>query len=525
MSEEASHRAAAVATLHVFSGVHLGARIELTPGSWLLGSDDACDLILNGLSPRHAELRVSMDETGNAAVTVLPKEGRVIVAGVEVSEEGPLEAGAPWYLGETCFAWNLPGVAQEYLIPQRVDIDGRSAKIGTETSAEAVNAEADSVAPTVDTDAGSGQIPVEEGAGTLANSPLSVDDNQEATSAGFQPVRMDGSLRPRTPLLQRLRHPGLLLFLAILLCALSVVFSTGPRRSEYPTLVNNILAREHLTGFAVTPRWPGVEVRGAVASAADLERLQKAVQEVSFPVYLEVAVDDDMVRAVQNALGVRGFFPAVHMERSAAEPHLMVAVFMRDALVEADAFVALEKDVPSPPVKERRVVHEKEAAPFVLAALQNVGFSDIQPVYLPGRISLTGNVSPDRQPTLERLKSGLSAHFGVPLFGEGVLDDNAQPVLTHSHGATLTLPGQPRAGKDKQESSEVPRDEGDALGGLSLTGVYAAPLDFISTEDGKCLFPGAVLPNGNVLENITTSTLTLRRGDRVFTYSLRGKHE
>ena len=44
-------------------------------------------------------------------------------------------------------------------------------------------------------------------------------------------------------------------------------------------------------------------------------------------------------------------------------------------------------------------------------------------------------------------------------------------------------------------------------------------------DGGSRLFPGAVLPNGNVLESITTTQLRLRRGDKVFTYSLRGNHE
>ncbi|MBO4300570.1 MAG: hypothetical protein J5861_03105, partial [Desulfovibrio sp.] len=62
MSDGVPELACAIATLHVLSGVHLGARIELAAGTWLLGSDDECDFILNGLVPRHATLCVSTDE-------------------------------------------------------------------------------------------------------------------------------------------------------------------------------------------------------------------------------------------------------------------------------------------------------------------------------------------------------------------------------------------------------------------------------------------------------------------------------
>lgn len=514
---EAAPSTAAVATLHVFSGVHLGARIALTEGTWLLGSDDECDLILNGLAPHHAELQISTGDDGAVSVTAVPREGPLAVDGAKAEGETPLACGAAWYLGETCFAWNLPGAAQEDIVPSVFS----AANV---VAAAAETASADAAAP-VDAAGNDGESADAEGATGAADRPeretLTLDGNLPAESDGFQPVRMDGSLRPpRVPWQQRLRRPLSLLLVAVLLCALSFAFSSGPGRSEYPAIVSGILQKAGLAGLAVSPRWPGVEVRGAVATPADLERLQQAVQNVSFPVYMEVAVDDDMLRAVRNAMGVRGFFPAVRMERGGEEPYLLVAAFMRDALVEADAFAQLEKDVPSPPAKRRRVVHEKDAAPHVLAALQNAGFGDIQPVYLPGRISLTGNLYPEREPALARLKAGLSARFGVPLFGEGVVEENMRQ-RDAGHGTALT----PAAHTAPAQQREAAQQEENPLGDLNLTGVFIAPLTFVATADGRRMFPGAVLPNGNVLETITATELTLRRGDRVFIYRLRGNHE
>lgn len=515
MSNAAPERTAAVVALHVLSGVHVGARIELAGGTWLLGSDDECDFILNGLAPRHATLNVSTDEVGTASVTVTPRDGRVVAGGAAADGETPLEAGAAWYLGETCFAWNLPGVVQETVIPQSAApiVNGAAMDSADAGEPDAAGEGASGAAEQLETGGAEPEAPERE--------PLSMDANLPAESPGFQPLRIDDAMRtPSVPWRQRLRRPVPLLLLAVLLCALSFTFSTGPSRSEYPEIVSGILKKTGLTGLAVTPRWPGVEVRGAVAAASDLERLKQAVEEVSFPVYLEVAVDDDLLRAVRNALGVRGFSPAVRMERGAGEPQLLVAAYMRDALVEADAFARLEKDVPPPPVKRRRVLHEKDVAPLVLTTLQNAGFGDIQPVFLPGRVSLTGNLSPDRGPVLERLKTGLSAHFGVPLFGEDIVDGSAH-LFANERGAGLTLPGRNPQAKQNEEDHQ----DKDPLGGLKLTGVFAAPLDFVTTEDGRRLFPGAVLPNGNVLESITTTELTLRRGDKIFTYSLRGNHE
>lgn len=44
----------------IYSGVHSGAQIELTPGTWVIGRDDSCDIILTdaSIAARHAALIV-----------------------------------------------------------------------------------------------------------------------------------------------------------------------------------------------------------------------------------------------------------------------------------------------------------------------------------------------------------------------------------------------------------------------------------------------------------------------------------
>ena len=43
------------AALRILSGVHLGAEIVLEEGTWAVGRDDSCDIILSdaALAPRH----------------------------------------------------------------------------------------------------------------------------------------------------------------------------------------------------------------------------------------------------------------------------------------------------------------------------------------------------------------------------------------------------------------------------------------------------------------------------------------
>ncbi|MBQ9405887.1 MAG: type III secretion system inner membrane ring subunit SctD [Desulfovibrio sp.] len=507
-----------VVALHVFSGVHLGARITLTPGSWLLGSDDSCDLILHGLASRHALLTVSQGDDVHVRVSVRPEQGHVLLDGKNVSEETFLDCGRAWYLGETCFAWNYPDAVQEAIIPQTAFLTPTDGQGETEEASEAGSTDLDATAAVEETEAEPVDRPQTDSQPDNAQDQSGSADEEPLPESAFQPAHTDEQ-RTKTSWKQRLRRPLPLLILAILLCVLSFSLTNGPSRAEYPDLVKSILDKAGLTGLGVTTRWPGVEVRGAVTSAAELERVKDAVQQVSFPVYLEVAVDDDMLRAVRDALGVHGFFPVVRMNRDDDEPRVVVAVFMRDALVEADAFATLEKDVPSPPLKERHIVHEKDVASTVLASLQNAQFTNIQPVYLPSRISLVGNVDADRLPVLNKLKAGLSAHFGVPLFGESAVEENAS--LSGLSSTALTQPERVVQSSDTKKDGEG-EHAGDILGGLKLTGVFVAPLEFIITEDGRRFFPGSVLPNGSVLESITTNRLTLRRGDKVLMYNLRG---
>jgi type III secretion protein D len=59
------------AVLRIFSGLHIGAEIELIEGVYVIGTDDSCDLILSdsSLKARHAALRVSVcgDSVGFSA--------------------------------------------------------------------------------------------------------------------------------------------------------------------------------------------------------------------------------------------------------------------------------------------------------------------------------------------------------------------------------------------------------------------------------------------------------------------------
>ncbi|MBQ7585351.1 MAG: hypothetical protein IJU40_03780, partial [Desulfovibrionaceae bacterium] len=122
-----------------------------------------------------------------------------------------------------------------------------------------------------------------------------------------------------------------------------------------------------------------------------------------------------------------------------------------------------------------------------------------------------------------------------PLFGEDFLNFKTTKLTIPKipNPAALTVPAGDKAKGGFKEITALlgedrdlaPGGRDDPLKGIKLKAVYTAPLTFIVTEDGVRLFRGAVLPSGYVLEDITTKSLTLRRGNKVTTYRLRGNYE
>ncbi len=503
--------------LYVFSGPHLGARLELGEGTWLLGSDDSCDIILGELSPRHAVVEISPGKAlGGCSVTLSPLDGNIRLQGEkevfppEPGEQTPRimpEAGSAWYLGRVCFAWNLPGVEQHAPAPEA---DTQSVAAG-EPNTEDRN-----------TSSASNEVAVEQGSAAQdRGNILSVSSADAIVEVPLPaPVKRKSTLRARVlPLF----------FSAVILAAMSVALTPpAPQPPQYPAIVERYLADAGITGLAVSLRDPGVEVRGSVADDAAMLRLRDMARTLHFPVYLEVGVREDILRAVRSSLGIRGFHPEVSMTEDGGLPRLTVAAYMKDAALEAAAFSALKREVRGLPREERLIVHEKELAPVLEEALKKAGLASVRVIYLPGRVDFAGDFRLEDAPALLAVRQEAGRHFGVPLYGSAVAASPAAALAqtgeADASGMKNAAPaGSVSSGPLLAAAKAAPAEEdGDPLGGLRVTGVTMSPMRFVTTADGRRLFEGALLPGGCTLESISTKALTLRRGDSIFTYRLRG---
>lgn len=484
--------------LYVFSGPHLGACVELAAGEWIVGADDACDLILSGLMPRHAVLAVSAGDDAFPVLTVTPLDGTVRLQAGPMAEAGgePLlpECGTAWYLGGTCFAWNRPGIPQDVLVPEAVSRssdDGDAAAAGTE-----------------------GGVPAMPDAAELLPA-----DQLPGNDVGMEGA-LPGTALPQTalPVSGRRACWRILLLLLVAVCLLALSLMVGPGNADpeqYPVIIKKYLDDAGIKGLSVSRRDPGVEIRGTVADDAAMIRLRDMARGLHIPVYLEVAVQEDMLRAVRSSLGIRGFHPEVVLWENKGKPRVQIRAYMKDALLETAAFRALRTEVRGLPDVDRHIVHEKELAPVLDGALQRAGLKGVRVIYLPGQVDFSGDFRPEDSEKLEAIRQDAGELFGVRLHGtssaSGALAA-AERALTPSRDAGLA-PASPR--------QDAPG--GDPLGGLRVTGVTMSPMRFVTTADGRRLFEGAVLPGGWTLESIDTKVLVLRNGSQVFSHRLRGK--
>lgn len=485
--------------LYVFSGPHLGACVELAEGRWVVGSDDACDIILTGLAPRHAVLDISSEDNAFPVLVVTPLDGPLRLQGEEPVEPaeagGPLRppAGSAWYLGVTCFAWNRPGVPQESLVP--------------ELSPHARTAGAGEAAP-----ADTGSVPaVTEMPGLLPTA------NDLGMDAGASETLLPDV--PETAPTRRIGWRALLLVLvAVFLLALSLMVRPADSDPEhYPGIIKKYLEDAGIRGLVVSRRDPGVEIRGTVPDDAAMIRLRDMARGLHIPVYLEVAVQEDMLRAVRSSLGIRGFHPDVVLWENKGNPRLQVRAYMKDELLEAAAFTALQAEVRGLPAVDRHIVYEKDLTPVLDAALQRAGLGSVRVIYLPGRVDFSGDFRPEDTKKLDAIRQDASELFGVRLHGTS---SASGALAAAERSLTPSRDGGPAAAAPARPSGN---GGGDPLGGLRVTGVTMSPMRFVTTADGRRLFEGAVLPSGWTLESIDTKVLVLRNGSQVVSHRLRGK--
>lgn len=447
----------ATVLLRVLSGPHLGAELPLPQGNYVLGSADGCDIILSDATvlPRHARLLVDSGFDGAPKVRVQPLDGAVRLSEAsDPLEDLDLPLLTPCFLGFSAFAWNTPQAPPDEW-RQVLDTPHRETQSLSPKLAEQVpNMSALPFTP-----------PLSMAAGPLQKGPMRL-------------------------------WLGLFL-VALLLGALTFSLVAKPLdTTEKTDFLKKKIRELALDSLSVSAAPEGIRLGGTVFSDVEYMALATMVQELQFPVYLDVEVDMDNTKAITAAFNACGLYPTV---RKTAQNTLEISAYIQDGVIEADAFRAVRRDLPRLRTllqagKTRKVIrYAEEVRAVLLPALALAGLSFIQVGFQPGTVELSGALDESQRHKLQTALADVQKRLGVPvLFKEA-------------------------------EAQSATADA--ALGGLAkvdVVSVALSPMRFITLSNGERVFEGGIMPDGSRLEKINPQALVLLKDGRITTYPLRG---
>ncbi len=498
------------AILRIFSGLHLGAEIELAEGIYVIGTDDSCDLILSesSLAPRHAALRVSGEAEG-AFLTAETLDGSVLLGGIPVSDECEIPPQTPFQLGLLIAAW-IPAdtldhasawsEVEQKLRPQSVPVQNASSDTKSMRTDAAEPSSSDAritgVELSADSDANAAPVP---------------HDHSDA-----QP----DVVSPRTP--HRLRDLSLIAAV-VLAGALCFTWDSAPEPSPVQTM-RALLDEAGYKALNVSGSNDSVVVTGRIATDRERGRLLRLAQLLEFPVYLDVTVHSDAADAVRASFNTLGLWPEVTELPPSSRPGVRVRGYIKSGVLEQQALSTAIRNVPDLRPAEnggkprleifRDIKHEEDVQALLTPALTLAGLGEVQRTFHPGRVELRGALTPQSKAALEDITAHVESRLGVPVPFDIVNEAEVQTQKTNIY-----------ADQRSPDSRRASRQEPSAASAFKVVSVSMGAMKFATLENGERVFEGGELPGGYVLEHIDVDELTLRKNGTVTPYPLRGDHE
>ena len=523
------------AALRILSGVHLGAEIVLEEGTWAVGRDDSCDIILSdaALAPRHCALSIGADGT----VTARPLDGTVLTAGGDEEPKGGLlKPGIIYKMGAVLFAWGDPGAPQSFwdgvalsLLqlssprgPDRDKTDDRTETPAADDSRQSEAAVGDADAPQTD-------------------APAQTEESSAAGAAeGEAPKRSH-----RTALLT-----GCTIALLLIIAGLFILLGSQQHRDEAQEAGDWVELRAEPAGFervklyvlslfegkkAVTADdilrrvqnagFPDVRVtkaesgafliEGSVRDDAERGRLVSVARKMKEPVVIDVTVDSDYTTALQSAFNTIDFWPAVTLSKTNSGSELLVASYMLSSVVEEKAFGEALQNVPfltsdstrSAVRVTRRIRHQAEVNRLITDVLRESSLDGVRIEYLPGRVRFSTTLTPERRTRLDQALESIRLRSDVPL----VIDVVNQNLPAGTVASTVTTA--PKSVKPDSKNSNKPS--------FRVAGVSGGAIKFVTLSTGEKVFEGGRLPGGFILESITYDRLVLSKNGKKINYPLK----
>ena len=474
-----------IIALRTFSGPNLGAEVMLPPGTYIIGTDYSCDVVLgdSSMAPRHAALTAEAGQPGQVPrVHVKPLDAPIVLEEEDIPEEGrDIPPATPWFLGLTCLSWNMPHAPREEIMPR---LPG---------------------------------LPAQPPAGEEPEpAPRQRVPAREEAAAGATDI---GEETP-TPLPRQRRWPVRLVLLLLLVVAGTLIFEfrgNPDSTEELAVKLRQEIRQAGLDKVVVSSEGERITVSGSVLNEKERGLIWSMARNLKCPVYIRVGVREDMAQAVKMKLNSGGIFPEVTFPDGGET--LRIAAYIRDLPTENAAFAALAKDLPGLPQIEKRVVHAEQLKAFIERELDRARLRNIDIVLGAGRVELTDPSPSGNHDALQRTMTRIEENLHIPLAYTIISRDSPPPGGGSDARATALVPGGISPDMPAVSPGNAPP------GGVQITGVTLGSMRFISLGNGQRIFEGGMLPDGHVLERISLDALVLNKNGRTTTYPLRGNNE
>ncbi len=485
--------------LRLFSGKHLGAEIELTPGTWVFGSDDSCDIILSdtSLGRRHASLTI--EENGATfTVTATPLDSQIQPLDKSAASVTEITALTPYLMGGVIFAWvKSPAEESDWQNVRDLLVLGKpAAPASAAEPAEAPAAAAPEETPQP------GSEPAEAGAPEQAEPAPDAKTLQETEQS-----KRDSRARWSLAL-------GLGAALAVLVVGLAgIIKSTQDGESNPVDEIHNMLVQSGFTDLTVSSSdMSRFEVKGTVPDDGQRGRLLRLTALLPYKTDINVSVDSDITNALKSGFNAHDFWPDVQIVKDKkGHRELTVKAYIQDAATESKAFDKALQNVSADrvPKLERTILHTTDLKPLVGKAFSAPALSSTRILYLPGRLQVQIPLTPERETALDKALEDLRKMTDVPLVID-VKNVEAPPTKAEAVAAGKPVP----AAAGAQPSSS---------GSFRVVSTSLGMLKFVKLSSGDRVFEGGRLPGGYTLDRVLPDKLILSRGGKKTIYPLKHK--
>jgi type III secretion protein D len=504
--------------IRLFSGKHYGAEIELTPGTWVFGSDDSCDIILSDptLARRHAALTIS-ENGATFTVTAAALDGKVETLEPDSPPASELTALTPYKMAAIVFAWTKAPASES-------DWDGviNALHIGRapiEAAGAQVQAPAANPDETQSGEQPSGAPQEEATAGETAASPaVAPESSSEHNSSGS-----GASLMLTT---------GLAVAAAVLIAGLYGIFKVAAEPADGPqAAIRSALAHSGFTDLSVSvidedkdDRIDRFLISGSVANDEQRGQLIRLTKMLPHPTILQVSVDEDITNALKSGFNAQDIWPAVEIKKGkdgTKDRILAISGYIKNEQTESKAFEKALANTPKLLQLQnstrllRKIRYERDIQPLVRKSFAAPELATTRVSYLPGKLELQLQLTPEREKALAKAIQNLRRESDVPLIID-IKNVDEQTLAKATAAGSASAP----AGSAPVLAAAKPLSAGPAF---RVESTSLGALRFVKLSNGDRVFEGGRLPGGFTLERIHADKLILSRNGKKSVYPLRVK--